>query len=214
MQREAIIDAIKDEWNRESSIQDTQNICRDRWPAIPVTHKDIVNIRSRIKRVKLDGRTALQDLLIKLREEDLDFLPYYTHDTADRLTRLLFFHKKSLELWRKNPDIILIDSTYKTNRFGLALTNIVGVTSNNESFFIGNCFMRKEDKEGFLFALNHFKRLYTEASLTFPDVIITDVDAALKLAITKAFSKARHFLYVWHVNKAIQAWVKKLFKSQ
>jgi hypothetical protein len=74
--------------------------------------------------------------------------------------------------------------------------------------------MRKEDKEGFLFVLNHLKRLYTEASLTFSGVIITDVDAALKLAIAKAFPEARHFLYVWHVNKAIQAWVKKLFKSQ
>jgi hypothetical protein len=34
---------------------------------------------------------ALQDLLIKLREEDLDFFPYYTHDIINRLICSLFF---------------------------------------------------------------------------------------------------------------------------
>jgi hypothetical protein len=39
--------------------------------------------------------------------------------------------------------------------------------------------MRNEDTEGFLFVLNHIKRLYEEADLP-PRVIITDADQALK----------------------------------
>ena len=73
--------------------------------------------------------------------------------------------------------------------------------------------MRNEDKQGFLFILNHLKRLYTEAELPFPRVIITDADLALKNAIMEALPNARHFLCLWHVNKAIQAWAKKLYKG-
>jgi hypothetical protein len=50
--------------------------------------------------------------------------------------------------------------------------------------------MRKENKKKFLFVLNHLKRLYIKASLTFLDIIIIDADAALKLAITIIFPKA------------------------
>ena len=93
MQQELILNAIKDAWHRQLSQQNTIDLCRDRWPSVPVTYSDIMNTRARMKRIELGGRTDLQDLLVKIRLDDSDFIPYYTHDAENRLTRLLFFHK-------------------------------------------------------------------------------------------------------------------------
>jgi hypothetical protein len=57
-------------------------------------------------------------------------------------------------------------------------------------------------------------RLYGEAKLPPPRVIVTDADGALKAAILQAFPTSKHFLCVWHVNKNIQAWCKKLWKRK
>lgn len=89
---------IKDQYSRGKSITDTLDTCRDRWPSIPLLASDVHNARKKLKRGELNGRTSLQALLEKLEEEDSEFLPYYTHDQTDSLTRLLFFHKQSLEL--------------------------------------------------------------------------------------------------------------------
>jgi hypothetical protein len=103
-----------------------------------------------------------------------------------------------------------MDSTYKINRFGLPLLNIVGVISNNELFFIGNCFMRNENREGFLFVLSHLKRLYKEIKLLLPRVFITNADITLGIALRETFPANKYFFYVWYINKNIQAWCKKL----
>jgi hypothetical protein len=198
-----VSEAIRDAWNSGKSLRETVDMCRERFLHVPLIHRDVMNLRARLKRLELSGRSSLQDLLHRLEQEDSDFLSYHTHDAEDRLTRLLFFHKTSLELWRKNPDIILMDNTYKTNRFGLPLLNIVGVTSNNESFFIGNCFMRNENREGFLFILSHLKRLYKEAKLPLPRVFIIDADIALGIALRETFSASKHFFCVWYINKNI-----------
>lgn len=73
--------------------------------------------------------------------------------------------------------------------------------------------MRNEDTQSFIWLLNHVKSLYKEARLSFPRVLITDADAALRKAIPHVFPNSHHFLCLWHVNKAIQAWSKAIYRS-
>ena len=54
------------------------------------------------------------------------------------ITHLFFTHPKSIELLRSHPTTILIDCTYKTNKYKMPLLNAVGNTSLNSSFF---CFV-------------------------------------------------------------------------
>jgi hypothetical protein len=75
---------VKDAWEDGKSIKETVALLRRMWPHIPLIHRDVVNLRIRLKRRELAGRSSLQDLLHRLEQEDSDFLPYWTHDGENR----------------------------------------------------------------------------------------------------------------------------------
>ena len=75
---------IKDAWEDGKSIKETVALLRRMWPHIPLIHRDVVNLRMRLKRRDLAGRSSLQALLHRLEQEDSDFLPYWIHDGENR----------------------------------------------------------------------------------------------------------------------------------
>jgi len=187
--------------------------CLQEYPEVPMTPSDITNAVHKTKVIDRAGLNSLQALLTKLDQGDWIHFETFNEYTAS-LTKLLFFHPKSLELWHKNCDIVLIDSTYKTNRFGLPLVNIVGSTANNKSFFIGACFMTAENIANFTWLLSRLKQVYTQSDHPLPRIFITDADNALIPSIKEVFPDSKHFLCAWHINKAVQTWIKKFFKGK
>jgi hypothetical protein len=47
----------------------------------------------------------------------------------------------SIQHLAQNPNILLIDATYKTNRFNMPLVDTVGIDSCNRMFFVSFAFM-------------------------------------------------------------------------
>ena len=45
-----------------------------------------------------------------------------------------------------------MDCTYKTNKYGMPLLDIVGVTSANSTFYAGFVFLRSERQDSYAFA--------------------------------------------------------------
>ncbi|XP_019178337.1 PREDICTED: uncharacterized protein LOC109173552 [Ipomoea nil] len=101
-------------------------------------------------------------------------------DNADELEDLFFVHPKSMEKWRAFPHVLLIDATYKTNRYSMPLVEMVGVTSTNMTFCIAFAFMHKENESNYTWALNCLKATI-EGCIT-PRVIVTDRELALMKA--------------------------------
>ena len=48
-------------------------------------------------------------------------------DSEGRVTAVLFAHPESLTYLQAYPDLLLLDCTYKTNRYGMPLLDIIGV---------------------------------------------------------------------------------------
>jgi hypothetical protein len=61
-------------------------------------------------------------VILRLGEE---YQFHYIFDDHDRLERVLFFHKDSLQLLHLFPKSSVLDATYKTHRFNLPLLDIV-----------------------------------------------------------------------------------------
>jgi hypothetical protein len=49
-----------------------------------------------------------------------------------------------VEYLNKHPDVLLLDCTYKTNKFNMSLLNILGVDYHGNSFIIALCFLDQE----------------------------------------------------------------------
>jgi MULE transposase domain len=99
-------------------------------------------------------------------------------------------HNKHRKLLTKNPEILIMDSTYKTNRFRMPLLNLVGVTANNKLFYAGSIFMPSETEEDFTIALKFLKKDYNFRENPYPEIFLTDADPAQMKAIKNVFLNA------------------------
>jgi hypothetical protein len=63
---------------------------------------------------------------------------------SKRFKRLSFAHPDAVKLWIEHLDIILVNCTYKTNRFHMLLLNICAVTRNKKKIYRLRCFLSRE----------------------------------------------------------------------
>ena len=176
-------------------VKESLRILRDANAGIAITAKDIHNVRSKFKRRELQGLSPLQALLFGL-GDTADYIIFNRRDENDRLTDLFFAHKQSLELLRKHAEVLVMDSTYKTNRFRLPLFNICGSTFSNTSFSVASAFLSSEDTESFQLVLARLQEVYETLELPPPMTFVTDADSALIAAIGPLYLKASYLLCI------------------
>ena len=114
---------------------------------------------------------------------------------------LFFAHPRSLDLWRAFPHVVLMDATYKTNRYNMPLLEIVGVTSTNLTFCLAFVYMHNETESTYTWALNCLKS--TMDGCIDPRVIVMDRELALMNACTIVFPDAKRLLCRWHIYQCI-----------
>ncbi|CAJ2651958.1 unnamed protein product [Trifolium pratense] len=162
------------------------------------------------------GRSPLVALLDG--PEDRPKATYFAQfDDQRQLTHLLIISPSAKEICYRFSagKIWLIDSTYKTNRFGLPLMHIVGVTATHQTFTFVYCFMAGERIEDYLWALRHIQQVFA-AFLFVPKTFVTDCELALMNALSVVFSdngNVDFLLCQWHINKNIFSRQHRIFAN-
>jgi hypothetical protein len=156
----------------------------------------------------LDGRTPVRALLDELSDTN-KYIFDFRVDSNNNITDLLFAHRTSLDMIRKYGAVLLMDCTYKTNKFKMPLLEVTGVTSFWTTFFCCFVFVAEENQEHYEWALNVIKRkLYNGHH---PVTIATDRELALVNAIRSVFPSTNNVLCLWHIQKNLLANCKNLF---
>ncbi|XP_028083552.1 uncharacterized protein LOC114284804 [Camellia sinensis] len=93
------------------------------------------------------------------------------------VTDLFWAHPVSLEVLRAFSHVLIMDCTYKTNRYPLPLLEIVGVTSTNLTFSVTFAYLSHEREDNYTWALGVLRTVMDNTA--FPKVIITDRELAL-----------------------------------
>ena len=99
--------------------------------------------------------------------------------------------------------MLILDATYKTNKYKLPLLVITGVTALNTSFYVAFAFKKSEQTPDYVWVTEQLKELYDELHIPYPSVLLTDVQGALINACVTVFPTAAHMLCIWHVEKNI-----------
>jgi hypothetical protein len=74
-----------------------------------------------------------------------------------RVTAVLFAHPDSLTYLQAYPDILLLDCTYKTNKYGMPLLDMIGVDACQKSFCIAFAFLSGESEDDYGWALDRLQ---------------------------------------------------------
>jgi len=81
-----------------------------------VSTAEVYNEVARLKKVRLNGLTPMEALITELLDDE-DWAIWYTTDDIGHVNFLFFAHDEAIDLAQENPDVILIDATYRTNRY-------------------------------------------------------------------------------------------------
>lgn len=103
------------------------------------TQRDVYNRIAATRRDLREGQSSIQALVEQLHEEG--FWCQVRLDSDNRLTALFFAHPDSVAYLQCNPDVLLLDCTYKTNKHKMPLLDMVGVDACERSFCIAFAFL-------------------------------------------------------------------------
>ena len=101
-------------------------------------------------------------------------------------------HPVSIDILRAFPNVLIMDCTYKTNKYRCPLLEIVGVTSTNLTFSVAFVYLEAEREENYTWALSILQTAMEDGYA--PSIIVADRELAFMKAIERIFPTSRHLL--------------------
>ena len=153
------------------------------------------------------NRTYIKQLLTLINDESYVSWSRIRHD-SDIMRDINWAHPDSVKLLNLFPIVLIMDITYKTNKYRLSMLEIVGMTSTECTFEVAFAYIESERKEKIYWVLEKLKGMFIKEGL-FPQVILTDRDLALMNAIENVFLNSVNLLCQFHIDKNVGAKCKK-----
>jgi hypothetical protein len=126
-------------------------------------------------------------------------------DSSNRMTKIVFTFQYGLKMMKEFGDIILFDSTFKTNRFNFNAILFIGIDSNYKTFVLGGAIVDEETAECYDFVLSTLRTMLGEQCAHKIRVVVTDQAVSVsRESLHHAFPFGKHILCRWHVMKNIR----------
>ncbi|XP_026433505.1 PKS-NRPS hybrid synthetase CHGG_01239-like [Papaver somniferum] len=164
------------------------------------TLRNIYNAKSTLRNKELQGRVVMQQLMWLAGNNN--YMVQKEVDEFGQVTHLFLAQPDCVKLAQCFPQVLIMDCTYKKNKYEMPLLNIVGHTSTKAPFTVAFCLLRDELKESYVWALEQCKLMFREDAL--PKVIVTDQESALMYTIGKVFPDAHNFLCTFHIGNNVR----------
>jgi hypothetical protein len=125
------------------------------------------------------------------------------HDFDD-VSDVIWAHPNSIKLFNTFSTVLVLDSTYKTNKYRVPLLEFVGNTSTMKTFSIAFSYMMSERQDNVYWALERCREMLHSKDF-YPKVVVTDWDNALINAVEKVFLDATTLLCSYHIGQNVKA---------
>lgn len=103
--------------------------------------------------------------------------------------------------------MLILDSTYKTNKYRLSLLEMVGVTSIEKIYSVGFAFLESEKEENVTWALEVCREMLKDQD-EMSKVIVTNRDIVLMNSVANVFPISYALLCRCHIIKNVKSRVK------
>ncbi|KAI3947452.1 hypothetical protein MKW98_011442 [Papaver atlanticum] len=174
------------------------------------TMRTIYNARAHLRMTEMEGRSEMQQVMKLL--EEYHYVEWHIKDEeADEVQDVIWSHPDSIQLAKSFPSVLMINSMYRTSRYHMPLSEIIGVTSTGRTFTVAFLFMKAEIEERYTWALSQLKTIYEPNAL--PSVFVTSGVNALISAIKTVFPKADHILCTFQISRTIMVSCKHEFHN-
>jgi len=100
-----------------------------------------------------------------------------------------------LENYDKFGDIIIVDATYRVNKYKLPLVLFTGFDYRGKNVLLGVAIVNDETEETYDWVFRSFFKLHLQRM---PKIIVTDHDLAIQAVLIKTYPEITHILCMWH----------------
>ncbi|CAN6443779.1 unnamed protein product [Victoria cruziana] len=164
-------------------------------PFIPTNCRNHLRVK-RTKTMKNSEICALFDYLQKKSSNDPGFYSTMQLDEDGYVTNVFWADLRSRVDYECFNDVLVFDTTMKINTDQWPFVQFVGVNHHSQSCIFGGAFLYDESIESFEWLF----RVFTEAmNGKHPQVVLTDIDNAIAVAVSHVWPNAHHRLCLWHV---------------
>ena len=185
---------------RKMTIMRTYISRHSMWSKVGFVRKDVYNLCCRVKRklIEMGDATTTIDMMNKRKKNDPDFFFDYQLDEDGRLKSLVWCDSQSRQDYKDFGDVLVFDSTYKMNRYGMPFIPFVGLNNHRKTTVFGCAIVSDETKRTYIWVLETFlKAMYQKK----PKSVITNADGSMIRAIKKVFTDVWHRICCWHIEK-------------
>ena len=164
------------------------------------TRREIYNLCAREKRKLLskgDAATAI-GIMASRKQRDPSFFFEYKLDKEGHLNRMFWCDSQSRHDYEDFGDVLVFDSTYKMNRYGMPFIPFVGLNNHRKTTVFACAIVSDETEETYVWLLETFLRSMCQKM---PKSVITDADAAMIKAIRQVLPDVWHRICTWHIEK-------------
>jgi hypothetical protein len=180
-------EVIKSMLNAGIGAVDSYNfLCKDAGGESSVGHtiKDHYNFVTKLKMSAIESGDAqtLIDILTTNSDKDPDFFYRVKLDDKGRLSNIFWRDSRMKEDYMLFGDVMVFDTTYRTNRYNLICGPFVGINNHWKNIMFACAFLSDEKEESFVWLFETFKKAMIGIV---PESIFTDQDQAMTNAIEK-----------------------------
>jgi hypothetical protein len=166
-----------------------KNIMKEKFGDINIISRDIYNLKSSLNHKAMKGRTEFQFIIDNLEKLQWNHRKRIENDFV---TALLFIPSSSLLLLQIFHNIIVVDSTYKTNKNNYILFEGIGVSNTWNSFTCFYCFISGEKQVDYNWIMSNLQDILG-SSINIP-IWCTDRDQALMNSIKTTFPTSTNLI--------------------
>ncbi|KAL6128920.1 hypothetical protein ACLB2K_072273 [Fragaria x ananassa] len=164
--------------------------------------KDLYNKLDEVKRNNMkrgDAESAIDWLRVKGREEG-HFFGRFTPDWEGRYSNLFWTDSESLLDYNAFGDVVIIDSTYKTNIYSCPVILFVGSNNHRGTVVFAAAIVADEKEATLTWVIEKFLQSMNNKH---PIIVLTDGDEVMRTMLKKIMPTTRHMLCAWHIGRNI-----------
>nr|XP_048323545.1 protein FAR1-RELATED SEQUENCE 5-like [Ziziphus jujuba var. spinosa] len=113
-----------------------------------------------------------------------------------KLKRYFWADSASRRAYGCYGDVIVFDTTYNTNQYGMIFAPLVGVNNHGQTILFACAFLSDERTESFIWLFELLKKTMPTNS---PKMVITDQDPTLTKAMAHSLPNTFHRYCSWHI---------------
>ncbi|XP_071704523.1 protein FAR1-RELATED SEQUENCE 2-like [Rutidosis leptorrhynchoides] len=147
-------------------------------------------------------------MLVNKMEERKKYVPGFSFEyklEKSQLHSIFWADEVAKCNYKEFSDVISFDATYRTNRYNLKFVPFTGIDNHRRCVTVAAAMIRDETAENYKWLLNCFMKTFGKE----PNMIVTDQDKSMAIAIKEVFKTAKHRLCMWHIMRKVSSKIQE-----